>query len=306
MTFTGKLKNEICSLDISRVAMLSELSAMIRYGADFKEDTLLFRFENAFVARRVYKNIKSCFNVSCHIIVRNQKRFRMKQIYLLELKNATEILNILHVFENMKREFFSDPEEMVAFVRGAFLMTGSVNDPSTSGYHLEYVFDLKKEAVFFDSLLHEMKFDSKMTKRSGKWMVYLKNSEDISDMIRMFETPNCLFYFEDVRIYRDHKNMVNRLNNCEIANQEKSTRTGLEQLKVISYLKEHDLVDLLDEHCQIVLTYREKYPESSFSELAEIISMETGYSIGKSGVNHHFIKMKKLMEKDLNRKEKAE
>lgn len=305
MTFTGKLKNEICSLDISRVAMLSELSAMIRYGADFKGDTLLFRFENAFVARRVYKNIKSCFNVSCHIIVRNQKRFRMKQIYLLELKNASEILNILHVFENMKREFFSDPEEMVAFVRGAFLMSGSVNDPSTSGYHLEYVFDLKKEATFFDSLLHEMKFDSKMTRRSGKWMVYLKNSEDISDMIRMFETPNCLFYFEDIRIYRDHKNMVNRLNNCDIANQEKSTRTGLEQLKVISYLKEHDLVDLLDEHCQIVLTYREKYPESSFSELAEIISMETGYSIGKSGVNHHFIKMKKLMEKDLNRKEKA-
>ena len=212
--------------------MLSELSAMIRYGADFKGDTLLFRFENAFVARRVYKNIKSCFNVSCHIIVRNQKRFRMKQIYLLELKNALEILNILHVFENMKREFFSDPEEMVAFVRGAFLMTGSVNDPATSGYHLEYVFDLKKEAVFFDSLLHEMKFESKMTKRSGKWMVYLKNSEDISDMIRMFETPNCLFYFEDVRIYRDHKNMVNRLNNCEIANQEKSTKTGLKQINL--------------------------------------------------------------------------
>ncbi|MBR1748505.1 MAG: DNA-binding protein WhiA [Bacilli bacterium] len=302
MTFTGKLKNEICSLEISRVAMLSELSAMIRYGADIKDDGISFRFENAFVARRVYKNLKSCFNVTCHITVRNQRRFRMKQIYLLELKNATEILSVLHVLDPMKREFFSDPEEMVAFVRGAFLMSGSVNDPSTSGYHLEYVFDLKKEAIFFDSLLHEMKFDSKMTRRSGKWMVYLKNSEDISDMIRMFETPNCLFYFEDIRIYRDHKNMVNRLNNCDIANQEKSTRTGLEQLKVISYLRENHLVDLLDEHSLIVLQYREKYPESSFSELANIITLETGYKIGKSGVNHHFIKMKKLMENHQNKK----
>ena len=300
MTFTGKLKNEICSLEISRVAMLSELEAIVRYGATIKGDSINFFFENATVARRVYKDIKSCFNLSCHIIIRNQKRFRAKQVYLLELKNASMILKNLHVLEDMKREFFSDPEEMVSFVRGTFLMSGSVNDPSTSGYHLEYVFGEKKEANFFRSLLIEMKFDSKITKRNGKWMIYLKNSEEISDMIRMFEASNCLFYFEDVRIYKDHKNMVNRLNNCEIANQEKSTKTGMEQLKIIDYIKNNDLFDLLDDHCKIVLRYREKYPESSFSELANIISLETDYHIGKSGVNHHFIKMKKLVEKHQN------
>ena len=296
MTFTTKLKNEICSLEMDRVSMLSELLAMVYYGADIDKDHISFRFENAAVARRVFKDIKNCFNLSCHITVRNQKRFRMKQVYILDVQSS-EMLKNLHVNEPIQREFFSDPEEMVAYVRGAFLVNGSLNDPSTSGYHLEYVFDTAKDASFFNQLLHEMKFDSKTTKRNGKWMVYLKNSEEISDMIRMFETPNCLFYFEDVRIYRDHKNMVNRLNNCEIANQEKSTKTGMEQLKIIRYLKEHDLVDLLDEHILLVLEYREKYPESSFAELAEIISMETGYQIGKSGVNHHFIKMKKLMEK---------
>ena len=143
-------------------------------------------------------------------------------------------------------------------------------------------------------LLHEMKFDSKITERNNRYLIYIKSSEEISDMIRMFGASNSLFYFEDVRIYRDHKNMVNRLNNCEIANQEKTTKTGMDQLSLIHYLEEHDLVNLLDEKTQIVLEYRKKYPESSYQELADIITMETGYHIGKSGVNHHFIKMKKL------------
>ena len=127
-------------------------------------------------------------------------------------------------------------------------------------------------------------------------MVYLKSAEMISDLIKMFNAVNSLFYFEDIRIYRDHKNMVNRLNNCEIANQEKTTITGLKHLELIKFIREKDLFDLLDEHTQIVLEYREKYPESSYAELAEIISLETEYKIGKSGINHHFIKMKKLID----------
>ena len=127
-------------------------------------------------------------------------------------------------------------------------------------------------------------------------MTYIKSAEAISDIIRMFQATNSLFYFEDIRIYRDHKNMVNRLNNCEIANQEKTTKTGMKQIDDISFLKQNDLMDLLDEHTRIVLEYRFQYPESSYSELAEIISLETDYKIGKSGINHHFIKMKKIIE----------
>ena len=94
--------------------------------------------------------------------------------------------------------------------------------------------------------------------------------------------------------------MVNRLNNCEIANQEKTTMTGMKQLEDIAYLKEHDLIDLLDDKTKQIITYRLKYPESSYQELAEIISLETDYQIGKSGINHHFIKMKKMVENHKN------
>jgi len=296
------MKEEVTKKEISHMEIRSELSAMIRYDAKISKNGISLVFENASVARRVYKDIKALFNVNINITVRDQKRFRMKQIYLLEIKEKVEeILESLSIYEfgkkiEMKEEYLEAMEEKIAYIRGSFLVTGSINDPSTSGYHLEFVLITKKDALFIQKLLQSLKIEAKVLKRANRYMVYLKSAEMISDLIRAFGAINSLFYFEDIRIYRDHKNMVNRLNNCEIANQEKTTETGLKQLNIINYLKEKNLVDLLDEKTRIVLDYREKYPESSYLELSEIISLETSYKIGKSGINHHFIKMKKLVE----------
>jgi len=160
---------------------------------------------------------------------------------------------------------------------------------------------MNREAIFLTNLFQDLEIKAKHLKRNSKYMVYIKNAEVISDIIRMFKATNSYFYFEDIRIYRDHKNMVNRLNNCEIANQEKTINTGMRQLEEISYLKSQDLYSLLDDTTKIVLEYREKYPEASLKELADIISMETDYKIGKSGVNHHFIKIRNLINKYRNK-----
>ena len=122
-------------------------------------------------------------------------------------------------------------------------------------------------------------------------------SELICPSIKLLGATKAVLYFEDVRAYRVQKNKANRLNNCEIANQEKILKTGMKQLDDIRYLKEHDLVGLLDENVQEAVKYREAYPETSLQELADIISTETGRQIGKSGINHYFIKVKKLVEK---------
>ncbi len=303
MTFSTKLKEEITEYNSNLIEKRAELSAIIRYDANIEKDKITITSENAKIARRIYTFLKEVFGVNIKIIVRNQKRFRIKQIYILEIKEKINyILESLDVYSNGKKikanaDYLEAEEEKIAYLKGTFLTTGSINDPSTSGYHLEFVFLTRTDADFIKKLLKSLKFDSKILKRNNRYMVYLKSAEKISDIIKMFNSVNSLFYFEDIRIYRDHKNMVNRLNNCEIANQEKSISTGMKQVADISFLKQKDLWDLLDEHTKIVLEYREKYPESSYSELAEIISLETDYKIGKSGINHHFIKMKKLLEK---------
>lgn len=302
MTFSTRLKEEITEYNSNSMEKRAELSAILRYDAKIEKDKITLTSENAKIARRIYSYLKEVFGINIKIIVRNQKRFRIKQIYILEIKEKVNyILESLYIYENGKKlkaneNYFEAFEEKVSYLRGTFLTTGSINDPSTSGYHLEFVFLTKTDADFIKNMLKSFKMDAKVLKRGNRYMTYIKSAEVMSDIIKMFHAVNSLFYFEDIRIYRDHKNMVNRLNNCEIANQEKTTQTGMKQIESIEFIKENDLMSLLDEHTQIVLEYRYKYPESSYSELAEIISLETDYKIGKSGINHHFIKMKKLIE----------
>ena len=303
MTFTTRLKEEITKNEIDKIESLVELSAFITYAGQIKKNKISLVMENASVARRIYKDIKANFGVNVRITVRNQKRFRVKQIYILDITEKTDdILESLNIIKNNRKSlpeeyFLSSTEEKIAFLRGAFLACGSINDPSTAGYHLEFTSPMKKEGSYLANIMKEFNISAKVLKRNNHYMTYIKSAEMISDVIRMLGATNSFFYFEDIRIYRDHKNMVNRLNNCEIANQEKILKTGMKQLEDIKYLKEHDLVGLLDENVQEAVRYRESYPETSLQELADIISTETGRQIGKSGINHYFIKVKKLVEK---------
>ena len=127
-------------------------------------------------------------------------------------------------------------------------------------------------------------------------MVYIKESEKISDFIKMLNATTSLFYYEDIRIYRDHKNMTNRLNNCEQANVDKIIASSNEQLELIRKLRETRDFDLLDERIKDICIYKEKYPESSMAELAEIISSETERPITKSCINHRFRKIKEMLK----------
>lgn len=72
--------------------------------------------------------------------------------------------------------------------------------------------------------------------------------------------------------------------------------TANKQIKDIEKLYELDMVDLLDDKLKQVIEYRMKYKESSLSELAEIISLETGNEISKSGLNHRFRKIRQIIE----------
>lgn len=307
MTFSTQVKEEISKTEADLVSALTELSAFIRFDATIKKDEITLVIENASIARRIYKFIKMCFNVKPKIIVRIQKRFRIKQIYILTLTDKiSTILETLGIYKNNKKTdieeyLLANDEEKTAFLRGLFLANGSISNPSTSGYHLEFNISTKKDALYVIKLLKNFNIVSRLLKRSHSYMVYVKSSEMISDLLKRFNAINSMFYFEDIRIYRDHKNMVNRLNNCEIANQEKTIATGLKQLEDIKYLQDNDLITLLDEKIKEVIEYRLKYPETSYQELADIISQETNHSISKSGINHYFRKIKKLAETHRNK-----
>ena len=308
MTFSSTVKEEVSRLDTTKPESISELSAIIRNSASI-DKSILIHLENNFVARRIYKLIKSLYDVTPVITVR-KKYFSNGLSYILDVRNKTEeILNDLSIMDsnnnylNIPKEYIvSDEETIRAYLRGLFVVSGSVNDPKTSRYHLEFVVDNNSYAQFIKSLLDNYNLNAKIIKRTKNYTVYIKEAEKISDFLRVIKAYNAVLYFEDIRIYRDHKNMTNRLNNCEQANVDKIFMTSSKQIKDIEKLKEYDMIDLLDERLQELIKYRLEYPESSLQELSDIISLETGVKITKSGLNHRFRKIKEIVS-NLEKKE---
>lgn len=303
MSFTSEVKNEISNLKTTKTENISELSSIIRNIGTLTGDILKITTENEYVARRIFNLIKIEYNVLPKITVRRGYNFNKNYIYILEIKQKKEeILEDLSV--NMKNEInipkeyiYSDEEQIRSYLRGLFLSVGSVNDPKKSRYHLEFFVDNEEYAIFVSNLLNMYYLNSKTIKKDNKYMVYIKEAEKIGDFLRILNATNALFYYEDIRIYRDHKNMTNRLNNCEQANVDKIIQTASTQIRHIEAIKEIGGLDLLDEKTKEAAIYRLKYPEASLVELGEIITIETGNPITKSGLHHRFRKIKELAEK---------
>ena len=300
MSFSTDIKNELTRLDSSREELISELSAIVRNSA-LIDRNIVITIENNAVARRIFKLFKNVYDITPIITVR-KKYFNNGLSYILEIKDKKgKILNDLSIIHNeeylcIPHEYiFSDDELVRAYLRGVFLSSGSINDPKTSKYHLELLVDSLEYANFINKLLNDNGLNSRVISREKKYMVYIKEAEKISDFLRIIKAYNAVMYYEDIRIYRDHKNMTNRLNNCEQANMDKIFFTASNQIKDIEKLKEFDMMDLIDEKLKIVIEYRVKYPELSLAELSEVISNETGTVISKSGLNHRFRKIREMV-----------
>ena len=308
MSFTATIKEEITRIDENIVESLAELSCIIRNNASIDEG-IIITVENNAVARRIFRLIKNIYDVTPIITVRKRYNFNNNFSYILKIRQKVSFilkdLSIVidSVYQNIPKNYLINDDECIrAYLRGLFIATGSINDPKTSQYHLEFIVDNREYAEFISGLLNKYQLNSKVIKREKNYMVYIKEAEKISDFLRIIHAFSGVMYFEDIRIYRDHKNMTNRLNNCEQANMDKIFLTAAKQLHDIDILEEHDLFDVLDEKILDVIRYRREYPESSLQELSEIMSHELGYPITKSGLNHRFRKIREMANQIVKQK----
>ena len=309
MSFTTTIKEEICRIDnISKSESIAELSGFLRNNGTCDEDYVELVTENATVAKRIYTLMKNIYDVTCEIETRKSVNFSKNNLYLITLsEKVNNILMDLSVLDSNGEilpepadYIFGSEEEIRAYLRGAFLSKGSINDPKTARYHMELLIDEVEEANVISGLLNMFELNSKIITRDKGYMVYIKEAEKIGDFLRIINANNAVLYFEDIRIYRDHKNMTNRLNNMEQANMDKIIATANKQIEQINYLKDNGYFDLLDDKTKDLTEYRLKYPEASLTELADIMSYETRKPITKSGLNHRFRKINELVDRIKN------
>ena len=302
MSFTANIKDEISKLDMTKSENIAELSAFMRTNAKYDRNCIELNTENSNVARRFYSFLKDIYGANAYITTKKSNTFNRNNIYVIEVKEkVNDILNDLSIVDDdghyliVPKDYIVDSnDEKRAYLRGVFLSKGSVNDPKTSRYHLEILIDQKYESVFIQRLLNQFSLNSKILMRDNKYMIYIKDSEKISDFLRLIQASKAVLYYEDVRILREQKNMTNRLNNCEQANTDKMISTCNNQINDINLINEELGLDFLDEKIKEACIYRLKYPETSLQELSEIISLETGKKITKSGLNHRFRKIKEI------------
>lgn len=306
MTFSGKIKQEISNIESTKLESISELSGILRINADIKLYCIRVQTENINVANRIFKTVKNIYGVTSNITIKKNYNFKKNELYIIEIKkDVLTIIKDLGLLDGQSMNLAKVPNEFIvaddelkqAFIRGCFLISGSVNDPKTSRYHLEFLIENIDFANFLCNLLNEYNLNAKVHRRKKGYMVYIKESEKISELLALIKAYDEVLYFEDIRTYREKINMTNRINNCEQANVEKSMKSALKHIEDINYLKDIDAYDLLDEKVRQVAEYRIKYPESSLIELSEIISIETGSKITKSCINHRLRKVKELADK---------
>ncbi len=299
ISFTINVKNEIASFDSVKDENMAMLSAIIRYSGKISDD-ITITTENSKVARRIYTLISEMYNVSVTIDDKNNN-FNRNRLYVIKVSDKIDyILKDLGIIDDNSKYievplYLIDVEETRrAYLKGIFLATGSVNDPKTSRYHLEFFVDKESDANYISELLNEYYLNSKVIQKDRKYMVYIKEAEKIGDFLRIIGANDAVMYYEDIRIYRDHKNMTNRLNNMEQANIEKIINTCNSQIKDIELIFDKLGKDSLDDKTLEAATYRIKYPESSLQELSEIMTLEIGKPITKSGLNHRMRKIREI------------
>ncbi len=305
MTFSSKIKKEISTTECTRAEYLSELSGVIRTSAEIKIYNIKIQTENKFVANRIFGLFKILYDINLNITLRKNYNFKKNEIYVLELKRDTlKVLRDLGIVNDKNQllripseSLLSDDELTRAYLRGVFMVSGSLNDPKTSRYHLEFLINDTEYANFLNNLLKANNLNSKILHRKKGYMIYVKEAEKISDFLRLIRAYNGVMYYEEIRVYREKINMTNRLNNCEQANVERTIETSSKLVKQINYIKEKGMFDLLDEKLQESAEYRLRYPESSLLELSKIMSLETNTNISKSCLNHRFRKIKEFADK---------
>lgn len=302
MSYSFDVKEDILKFNTEASQHLVELQALLRFSGEViisNPIKLSFTSTNMHVIRYFIKLVKQFYtDVEYEITSRQQQKLNKQTFYSCVISNSAktiiEDLGILDPVPFNKEEIMDSLELIVAYLRGAFLAKGSVNDPITSNYHLEIVTDKESEALFVQRIMNHYEINARIAKRKNSLLIYIKEKDTIIDFLRRLGANVTMNEFENIVIKRGLAADVNRLLNIDVANQQKTNNASKEQLKYIKYIEMNFQLEKLDPKLLMVMKVRKDNPEASLNELVEIINEVYEENITKSGLNHRFRKLKEL------------
>ncbi len=301
MSYASEVKKELTTLEVHFGNAKAELMALIRMngslGLSNHRFILNVQTENPATARRIYSLLKQFYDVESELLVRRKMKLKKNNLYIVRLNKGSDYvlkdLDILDGFqlkETVPLDFLDDDAKVRSYLRGAFLATGSVNNPETSSYHLEIYSLYEDHNQTICEMMNRYGLNARTAKRRSGYITYLKEAEKIADFLSLIGATSSMLKFEDVRIMRDMRNSVNRIVNCENANFNKVADAANRQIESIKYLDKKIGLNNLPVKLQEIAIARMAHPEVSLKELGELVP---GGPISKSGVNQ---RLRKIME----------
>lgn len=305
MSFASKSKKELTQIEADDDCLKAEVSALIRMNGTLsftnRQLSLDVQTENAAIARRLYTIIKKLYPYNVELLVRKKMRLKKNNVYICRLREgAKELLNNIDILSedfqlnhSISNSLLINDEQKRAYLRGAFLAGGSVNNPETSSYHLEIYSMYKEHGDALAHLMNEFQLNAKTIERKKGYITYLKEAEKISDFLGLVGAVQAMLKFEDVRILRDMRNSVNRIVNCETANLNKTITAAMRQVDNIRFIENTIGIDQLPERLREIARLRVEYQDVTLKELGEMVSAGT---VSKSGINHRLRKIDEIAD----------
>ncbi len=279
MTFSYEIKEELSKIINFKDKEILEaefLGYILTGNTNMVDNKIEYITENEFNIEAFYKIL---FNLNIEYEPAVKGKYYVAVILIDEKFN--EYLKLI----NSKKE-----EILKAIVKGAFLGAGSINDPKNK-YHLEISFENKENANYVINICKFFGINLKSLERK-KFIVYLKESEEISRFLALVGANKAVLKFEEIRIMREMKNNVNRLVNCETANINKTVNAAVDQINDIKYIQSKNKFDEMSEDLKELALLRLENPEDTLKELGTKLSQP----IGKSGISHRLKKIHEFAE----------
>ena len=297
MSFSGQIKEELAQVISSpRHCQLAELAALVQFCGHIEEDgSLLVQSENPLVIRKCFTLLKKTFKIEA--VSKSQMQTQNYRLFVTgeDAFKVLEALKICDTAGHLMMRHLTDPVLIKnscckrAYLRGCYMAVGSMSDPYKS-YHLELVCGLQAQAEQLLKILHDFSLDAKMIVRKKYHVVYMKEGENIADFLNITEAHKALMEFENTRIYKGMRNMVNRKVNCEAANITKTVNAATRQVEDIRLIREKMGLEGLPEPLRQMAYVRLENPQASLGELGKLLDPP----VGKSGVNHRLRKLGEL------------
>ena len=288
MSYSSNVKQEITQkIPVTNLECLAEISSIFENKANLVKEGIEIKMENSILAKRLYSLIKATSSLQFGIKYSITKKFTEHRIYVITLYKQKGLKEFLESFKFSFLDIIQNDEIFRGYLRGFFLSCGYIKDPKKE-YSLDFFVDNKELADKIYNILLSKKKKIFKTIKKNKILVYLRNSEDIMDLLVSMNALKYFFEYEEITIIKNLKNKTIREMNWEVANETKTLNTGNYQIKMIKYIDEklglNTLTDVLKEAAMLRLNN----PEDSLQSLANMIN------ISKSGIRNRFRRIEEI------------